>query len=151
MERLTYDFPMNGQHCWQIKGAGSLECREVCELQETDGCMTCPIAKAFDRLAAIENILSDNYDLDRLRELVEADGDGRIAILSEPMKPMAYKSNDTDVYCPTCGETLSGGWPLVEWEDSRTMYQCPYCGQSIDTQVCEPYESALKTMKEKGE
>ena len=29
------------------------------------------------RLAKIENILGDNYDLDRLRELVEADNDGR--------------------------------------------------------------------------
>lgn len=50
-------------------------------MQEPDGCMTCPIAKAFDRLAEIENILSDNYDLDRLRELVEADGDGRCVVL----------------------------------------------------------------------
>lgn len=110
-----------------------------------------PSAQAIDdvysRLADIEDILGDNYDLDRLRELVEADGEGRIAILSEPMKPMIYKPNDTDVYCPTCGETLSGGWPLVEWEDRRAMYQCPYCGQSIDTQVCEPYESALKARK----
>lgn len=91
----------------------------------------------------------DTGKMARLRELAEADREGRIAILSEPMKPMIYKPNDTDVYCPTCGETLSGGWPLVEWEDSRTMYQCPYCGQSIDTQVCEPYESALKAVKER--
>lgn len=103
-----------------------------------------------NRLAALEDILN-GYDIDRLNELIEADREGRIAILSEPMKPMVYKPNDTDVYCPNCGETLSGGWPLVEWEDSRTMYQCPYCGQSIDTQVCEPYESALKAMKEREE
>lgn len=29
------------------------------------------------RLAAIEDILGDEYELDRLRELVEADRDGR--------------------------------------------------------------------------
>lgn len=103
----------------------------------------------YYRLGLIENALGKNYDLGHLRELIEADREGRCAILSEPMKPMIYKPNDTDVYCPTCGETLSGGWPLVEWEDRRTMYQCPYCGQSIDTQVCEPYESALKAMKER--
>ena len=123
-------------------------------------------------IADMEDILGD-YDLDRLRELVEADREGRYimmkdaekagiarlkelseadregrcAILSEPMKPMVYKSNDTDVYCPTCGETLSGGWPLADADDPRSMYQCPYCGQSIDTQVCEPYESALEAMK----
>ena len=101
------------------------------------------------RLKIIEKILGDDYDLNRLKELVEADREGRIAILSEPMKPMVYKPNDTDVYCPNCGETLSGGWPLVDWEDSRKMYQCPYCGQSIDTYVCEPYKSALKAMKER--
>ena len=34
-----------------------------------------------ERLATIENILGENYDLDRLRELVEADRDGRCVVL----------------------------------------------------------------------
>ena len=33
------------------------------------------------RLALIENILGDDYDLDRLKELVEADRDGRCVVL----------------------------------------------------------------------
>ena len=33
------------------------------------------------RLASIENILGDEYDLDRLKELVEADRDGRCVVL----------------------------------------------------------------------
>ena len=33
------------------------------------------------RLAAIEDILGDEYDLDRLRELVEADREGRCVVL----------------------------------------------------------------------
>lgn len=33
------------------------------------------------RLASIENILGDDYDLDRLKELVEADRDGRCIVL----------------------------------------------------------------------
>ena len=78
MERLTYDFALGGNHCWQVKGADNLECREVCERQGDDGCKTCPIAKAFDRLAAIEDILWDEYELDRLMELVEADGEGKV-------------------------------------------------------------------------
>ena len=72
MKRLTYDFEIGGNHCWQVKGADNLECREVCERQGDDGCKTCPIAKAFDRLAAIEDILGDEYDLDELREMVQA-------------------------------------------------------------------------------
>lgn len=39
----------------------------------------------IDRLADIEDILGDDYDLDRLRELVEADRDGRCVVL--PCKP----------------------------------------------------------------
>lgn len=39
------------------------------------------IFDAVRRLQEIENILGDTYDLDRLRELVEADKDGRYAVL----------------------------------------------------------------------
>ena len=38
------------------------------------------IRNTIERLAKIEDILGDNYDLDRLRELVEADRDGRCVI-----------------------------------------------------------------------
>lgn len=55
MERLTYDFTIGGNHCWQVKGADNLECRQVCEEQEENGCKGCPIALAFDRLAAYED------------------------------------------------------------------------------------------------
>lgn len=55
MERLTYDFAIGGNHCWQVKGADNRECRQVCEEQEENGCKGCPIALAFDRLAAYED------------------------------------------------------------------------------------------------
>ena len=103
-----------------------------------------PSGDAAKRLAAIEDILGDDYDLDRLRELIQADRDGRCVVLSEPMKPMVQKVNDTDVYCPTCGHTLSGGWPLSDADDYRKMCQCPNCGQSIDDTKCEAANAALK-------
>lgn len=43
---------------------------------------------AIDRLASIEDILGDDYDLYRLRELVEADRDGRCIIV--PVKPGGF-------------------------------------------------------------
>ena len=98
MERLTYDFALGGNHCWQVKGADNLECREVCERQGDAGCKTCPIAKAFDRLAAIEDILGDEYDLERLRELAQADREGRCVVL--PCKV------EDDVYINILGRTL---------------------------------------------
>lgn len=81
MERLTYDFCIAGKHCWQVKGADNLECSEVCKSRDDEGCNGCPIANAFDRLAAIEDILGDEYDLDRLKELVQADREGRCVVL----------------------------------------------------------------------
>lgn len=43
-------------------------CDKICE--EYSSCVDCPIEKAFKRLVAIENILGDNYDLDKLQELL---------------------------------------------------------------------------------
>lgn len=37
--------------------------------------------EVIDRLAAIEDILGDEYDLDRLRELVQADREGRCVVI----------------------------------------------------------------------
>ena len=79
MKRLTYDFCFNGSHSNQVKGADNLVCSEVCEREGS--CKECPIARAFDRLAAIEDILGDDYNLDHLRELIQADRDGRCMIL----------------------------------------------------------------------
>lgn len=59
---------------------------------------------------------------------------------------MFIKPNDTDVYCPSCGETLSGGWPLSDADDLRKLCQCPNCGQSIDDTRCEAAEAALDAM-----
>lgn len=84
MERMTYDFCMDGNHCWQVKGADNLECREVCERQGDAGCKTCPIAKAFDRLATIEDTLGDEYDLNLVQRLIQAYKEGRYIIMKEP-------------------------------------------------------------------
>ena len=39
------------------------------------------IEEAIDHLTAIEDILGDEYDLDRLRELAQADREGRCVVL----------------------------------------------------------------------
>ena len=106
MERLTYDFALGGNHCWQVKGADNLECREVCERQGDDGCKTCPIAKAFDRLAAIEDILGDEYDLDELAEMVQAKREGRCVVL--PKDGMVYYIEEAG------GEKWIGNKPIQQ-------------------------------------
>lgn len=73
MERLTE------QHYKKSDGH-YMKCSEYCEKEG----LRCDECKEFDelvdRLGVIEGILGDNYDLDRLRELVEADRDGRCEI-----------------------------------------------------------------------
>ena len=53
---------------------------------------------AIHRLASIEDILGDEYDLDRLRELAQADREGRCVVL--PCKV------EDDVYINILGRTL---------------------------------------------
>jgi len=55
VERLTYDFAIGGNHCWEVHGADNLTCAEVCKDQGDNGCDNCPIRKSFDRLAAYED------------------------------------------------------------------------------------------------
>ena len=63
VERLTYVF--NG--CWQIKGVGNIVCSEICAREE-DGCENCPIAKAFDRLAAYEDTGLEPEEIDKFKK-----------------------------------------------------------------------------------
>lgn len=136
MERLTYDFALGGNHCWQVKGADNLECREVCERQGDDGCKTCPIAKAFERLAAIEDILGDEYDLDRLRELAQADREGKIP---------KYTIGDT-IY-----DRFGDAWEVTAVErrllagEPKWIYRCGHIGTN---DYCALWEFEVLTRAE---
>lgn len=80
------------------------------------------------RLAAIEDILGDEYDLDRLRELVQADREERCVVLNMPRKPLVWGDDDQNTcLCPYCGRDLMG-IPYGE----RMVLQCPECGQYLD-------------------
>lgn len=48
-----------------------------------------------DRLSAIEDILGDEYDLDRLRELVQADREGRCVVIH----PNSVTDNNYKIIC----------------------------------------------------
>ena len=53
--------------------------------------------EVIDRLAAIEDILGDEYELDRLRELVQADREGRCLVIPPNLK----SGDDHKVICKT--------------------------------------------------
>lgn len=76
MERLTE------RHVKKSDGY-YMKCSEHCE-NDTLQCDECDeLDGLVDRLGSIEDILGDNYDLDHLREMVEADRDGRCVVLSD--------------------------------------------------------------------
>lgn len=62
------------------------------------------LKKAVDRLSAIEDILGDEYDLDRLRELVQADREGRCVVIhpnsvtDDNYKIICRKINAEDIH-----------------------------------------------------
>lgn len=105
------------------------------------------IQQTVDRLAAIEDILGDEYDLGRLRELARADRDGRCVVLNMPRKPLVWGDDDQDTcLCPYCSMDLMG-IPYGE----RMVLQCPECGQYLDaTKVItrEEAEAALRREQE---
>lgn len=52
---------------------------------------------AIHRLAAIEDILGDKYDLDRLRELAQADREGRCVVI----RPNSATDDNYKIICRT--------------------------------------------------
>ena len=96
---------------------------------------------AIHRLVTIEDILGDEYDLDRLRELVQADREGRCVVLNMPRKPLVWGDDEKNTcLCPYCGKDLMG-IPYGE----RMVLQCPECGQYLDaTKVITRAEDTLR-------
>ena len=64
------------------------------------------ITECLDRLAAIEDILGDEYELDRLRELAQADREGRCVVL--PKDGMVYYIEEAG------GEKWIGNKPIQQ-------------------------------------
>lgn len=74
MERLTVRVPESEETYLSCEKCGKKafsECWDEMDCKQT----------VIDRLAAIEDILGDDYDLYRLRELVQSDRDGRCVVL----------------------------------------------------------------------
>ena len=76
MKRLT-------EHNFEKTDNFHMKCSDHCCIED----FSCEDCKQFDdlvdRLGAIEDILGDDYDLDRLRDLVEADKDGQCIVLDQ--------------------------------------------------------------------
>lgn len=77
------------------------------------------------RLAAIEDILGDEYDLDRLRELAEADREGRCVVLPRLETGQGDPPGEPGPpgLCPNCND-----WRGLVWDKTTGGSRCTICG-----------------------
>lgn len=90
-----------------------------------------PGESTIDRLAAIEDILGDEYDLDRLRELAQADREGRVEIIEPDVYAGLYRYYNRS-------HNATGGTGMKEYiereaveemlESAQTISDGEYCG-----------------------
>ena len=81
---------------------------------------------AIHRLATIEDILGDDYELDRLRELVEADKTLR-EFAEDVARQFGYRGTTADGRAGyTCGglSTLEWAWNILDWPDPKPAPEC---------------------------
>lgn len=125
MERLT-------KHHFKKQDGFYMTCSEHCS-KEDFSCEDCgEFDKLVDRLGTIEDILGDDYDLDRLRELVEADRDGRCVVLPCKVGDVIYRISlsESKIYEFSVGREF--------WNGGRfTLFSHPVLG---DGKIATCYE-----------
>lgn len=80
----------------------------------------------IDRLAAIEDILGDDYDLDRLRELVEV-RDTLKGFAEDVARQFGYHGTTPDgrpAYTTGGLSVLEWAWSLLGWPDPKPAPEC---------------------------
>ena len=120
MERLT--------DC--AKGYCEMYCKnDMLCFEDPEDCTFKDEIKLYDAIKSIEGIVP----FDRLLELACADKAGRLVVLDEPMRPLVWgdKEHDT-ILCPRCLCDLMGGFEYAP-SCETVMFQCPHCGQPINS------------------
>ena len=111
------------------------------------------LKKAFNETAILKlaaQALSTTPD--HLRDLIQADQDGRLVVLDEPMRPLVWggKEHDT-ILCPRCLCDLMGGFEYAP-SCETVMFQCPHCGQPIkNDKVIDMEQSEAEAALKGGE
>ena len=135
MERLTYRDKdgmamMKERGGWKSGGIDRLAAYEDTGLdpEEISDAVTAAKLMAKSKIVSCFGV-----DADHIRELVQAEQDGRLVGLDEPMRPMVWgdKEHDT-ILCPRCLCDLMGGFEYAP-SCETVMFQCPHCGQPINS------------------
>lgn len=96
-------------------------------------------------MMSVLNSIGGGYT--RLRELAEADKDGRLVVLGHPRRRVMWGDVEPDrLLCPECGNDLAGGFP-EQASANLEMVNCPYCGEYLNLGRKTEAEKALEAMK----
>lgn len=82
-----------------------------------------------DRFAAYEDILGEEYDLDRLRELAQADREGRCVVLPVKLHDKLYyvdKEQVRETEVESIHNWTSGRWKLSTHTDRQSTHWIGY-------------------------
>ena len=139
MKRLTIRSGFTGETyltgeadvCWANRPIEERAFCTGCHRHKGKDRTNCGALMLIDRLAAIEDILcdgTDEYDLDRLRELAEADREGRCVVLPrlEPGRgdpPGDPGPQGPPGLCPNCND-----WRGLVWDETTDDSRCTICG-----------------------
>ena len=125
MKRITFD----GLFC------------DIAKCEDTPGgsyCEngTCSQRQVWERLKAIENILGDTYDLEHIRDLLQAEQDGRLVVLPCKVgdtvwllkKKCKYAGEDNDPWC-SCDQYWDNVYHKHMWgcagkDDEGKQFDC---------------------------
>ena len=101
------------------------------------------IAIGLQQFNRIRSVFSD----ERIKELMQAEKEGRLVVLNVPRKPLVWGDDEQNTcLCPDCGKDLMG-IPYGE----RRILQCPECGQYLDDTKIVTHKEAQAALKEREE
>lgn len=114
----------------KIRNMTDEELAELLERCEGEGYQDSSITPIMENGAAIEDILGDDYDLDRLKELVEADREGRCMVAKLKIgehvfvvgKKKIVKARIQEIYFDDMSELIY----LVDFECDNSCDGCPF-------------------------
>ena len=98
-----------------------------------------------ERLMDIEDILGDEYDLDRLRELAKADREGRCVVLPAPLGNTVYRIE----YVEQCQGRYEIGICKHRFDILFYAMECRNFGKTVFL-TREEAEAALKVREQDG-
>lgn len=132
MKRLTFE----GNFC-DIAMCGEVPGGSFCE----DG--VCSQRKIWEQLKKIEDILDSEYDLDRLRELAQADREGRCFI--GPFVAMIEQSLSGGEMKPQKDQRFNGRYAVVYFDPKKwSSPLIDICGTPYNREEAEERMKVLK-------